>query len=62
MAHRSQVDRSIEHLAELLFGAEKGNELLKTVRPAGQPLVDNWDCLKFYVSSNVIIKAKLFLR
>ncbi|KAF3613740.1 Vacuolar-processing enzyme [Capsicum annuum] len=51
MAHRSQVDRSIEHLAELLFGAEKGNELLKTVRPAGQPLVDNWDCLKFYVKT-----------
>ncbi|TMW99260.1 hypothetical protein EJD97_002825 [Solanum chilense] len=49
MSHRSQVDSNVKHLGELLFGVEKGNEILHTVRPAGQPLVDNWDCLKSYV-------------
>uniref|UniRef100_A0A3Q7IJQ2 Legumain prodomain domain-containing protein n=1 Tax=Solanum lycopersicum TaxID=4081 RepID=A0A3Q7IJQ2_SOLLC len=46
---RSQVDNNVKHLGELLFGVEKGNEVLHTVRRAGQPLVDNWDCLKSYV-------------
>ena len=50
MSHRSQVDNNVKHLGELLFGVEKGNEVLHTVRRAGQPLVDNWDCLKSYVS------------
>uniref|UniRef100_M1B2Z7 Legumain n=1 Tax=Solanum tuberosum TaxID=4113 RepID=M1B2Z7_SOLTU len=49
MSKRSQVDNNVKHLGELLFGVEKGNEVLHSVRPAGHPLVDNWDCLKSYV-------------
>ena len=49
-SQRSQVDNNVKHLGELLFGVEKGNEVLNNVRPAGKPLVDNWDCLKSYVS------------
>ncbi|TMW96930.1 hypothetical protein EJD97_006530 [Solanum chilense] len=49
MSQRSQVDNNVKHLGDLLFGVEKGNEILHNVRPAGQPLVDNWDCLKSYV-------------
>ncbi|KAG5591373.1 hypothetical protein H5410_041887 [Solanum commersonii] len=33
----------------LIFGVEKGNEVLHSVRPAEQPLVDSWDCLKSYI-------------
>ncbi|MCD9559368.1 hypothetical protein HAX54_017274, partial [Datura stramonium] len=49
ISQRTQVDNSVKHLGELLFGVEKGNEVLHIVRPAGQSLVDNWDCLKSYV-------------
>ncbi|KAK4730054.1 hypothetical protein R3W88_023042 [Solanum pinnatisectum] len=49
ISQRSQVDNNVKHLGELLFGVEKGNEVLHSVRPAGQPLVDNWDCLESYV-------------
>uniref|UniRef100_M0ZQ71 Legumain n=1 Tax=Solanum tuberosum TaxID=4113 RepID=M0ZQ71_SOLTU len=49
MSKRNQVDNNVKHLGKLLFGVEKGNEVLHSVRPAGQPLVDNWDCLKSYV-------------
>ncbi|XP_055819309.1 vacuolar-processing enzyme-like [Solanum dulcamara] len=49
MSQRTQVDNNVKHLGELLFGVEKGNEVLNSVRPAGQPLVDNWDCFKSYV-------------
>uniref|UniRef100_A0A3Q7HN40 Legumain prodomain domain-containing protein n=1 Tax=Solanum lycopersicum TaxID=4081 RepID=A0A3Q7HN40_SOLLC len=48
-SQRSQVDYNVKHLGELLFDVEKGNEVLNSVRPARQPLVDNWDCLKSYV-------------
>jgi legumain len=51
MNHRVHVDNSIELVGKLLFGSEKGIEVLKTVRPAGQPLVDDWDCLKSMVRS-----------
>lgn len=44
------VDNSIELVGKLLFGSVNGIEMLKTVRAAGQPLVDNWDCLKSMVS------------
>lgn len=49
------MDNSAKHIGDLLFGVEKGSEVLQHVRPAAQPLVDNWDCLKSYVSSNLII-------
>ncbi|KAI3756024.1 hypothetical protein L1987_55836 [Smallanthus sonchifolius] len=49
MAHRMHVDSSIKLLGKVLFGIEKGPEVLNEVRPAGQPLVDDWDCLKTFV-------------
>ncbi|XP_009794187.2 vacuolar-processing enzyme-like [Nicotiana sylvestris] len=51
VAQRSQVDNNVKRLGELLFGVEKGNEVLQSVRPAGTPLVDDWDCLKSYVKT-----------
>ncbi|GAY60595.1 hypothetical protein WN943_000585 [Citrus x changshan-huyou] len=49
MSHRMHVDHSIKLIGKLLFGIEKGPEILNTVRPAGQPLVDDWGCLKSLV-------------
>ncbi|XP_057468481.1 vacuolar-processing enzyme-like [Actinidia eriantha] len=49
MSHRMHVDNSMEMIGKLLFGIEKGPEVLKAIRPAGQPLVDDWDCLKTLV-------------
>ncbi|KAJ4708156.1 Vacuolar-processing enzyme [Melia azedarach] len=49
MSHRMHIDQSIKLTGKLLFGIEKGSEILNTVRPAGQPLVDDWDCLKSLV-------------
>eukprot|EP00252_Welwitschia_mirabilis_P005158 TRINITY_DN1560_c0_g1_i1.p1 TRINITY_DN1560_c0_g1~~TRINITY_DN1560_c0_g1_i1.p1 ORF type:complete len:492 (+),score=93.14 TRINITY_DN1560_c0_g1_i1:150-1625(+) len=46
MAHRMQIDRSVEFVGNLLFGSEQGPALLKAVRSPGVPLVDDWDCLK----------------
>ncbi|KAJ4847408.1 hypothetical protein Tsubulata_046524 [Turnera subulata] len=46
MSHRMHIDHSVKLIGKLLFGIEKGPEVLGAVRPAGQPLVDNWDCLK----------------
>ncbi|KAG8375645.1 hypothetical protein BUALT_Bualt10G0121800 [Buddleja alternifolia] len=50
MTHRTHLDNSIKLVGKLLFGMEKGPEVLKTVRPAGQPLVDDWNCLKSLVN------------
>ncbi|XP_052210190.1 vacuolar-processing enzyme [Diospyros lotus] len=49
LSHRMHIDNSMTMIGKLLFGIEKGPEVLKTVRPAGQPLVDDWDCLKTLV-------------
>ncbi|KAK9101140.1 hypothetical protein Scep_024570 [Stephania cephalantha] len=49
MAHRMHVDHSMKLVGGLLFGFERGPEVLKAVRPAGQPLVDDWGCLKAMV-------------
>ncbi|XP_076949019.1 vacuolar-processing enzyme-like [Bidens hawaiensis] len=49
MAHRMHVDSSIKLVGKVLFGIEKGPEVMSEVRPAGQPLVDDWDCLKTFV-------------
>ncbi|XXG45956.1 hypothetical protein AAC387_Pa02g0907 [Persea americana] len=46
MSHRLHIDNSMELVGKLLFGSQRSLEVLKTVRPAGQPLVDNWNCLK----------------
>jgi legumain len=49
MARRSHVDSSVELIGNLLFGFEEGPKVLNAVRSAGQPLVDDWDCLKYMV-------------
>jgi len=49
MSHRMHIDDSVTLIGKLLFGIEEGPELLSSVRPAGQPLVDDWDCLKTLV-------------
>ncbi|KAL3633519.1 hypothetical protein CASFOL_022281 [Castilleja foliolosa] len=49
MAHRTHIDNSIKLIGKLLFGIKKGPQVLKAVRPAGQPFVDDWDCLKSLV-------------
>ncbi|KAL0297232.1 UNVERIFIED_CONTAM: Vacuolar-processing enzyme [Sesamum radiatum] len=49
MAHRTHIDNSIQLIGKLLFGIEKGPQVLNTVRRAGEPLVDDWDCLKLLV-------------
>ncbi|KAG9452417.1 hypothetical protein H6P81_005321 [Aristolochia fimbriata] len=49
VAHRSHVDSSIKLIGNLLFGSARGHSILKTVRPSGQALVDDWDCLKAMV-------------
>ncbi|CAN6336593.1 unnamed protein product [Urochloa humidicola] len=49
MSRRSQVDSSVELIGSLLFGSEEGSRVLGAVRPAGQPLADDWECLKAMV-------------
>ncbi|PKU82544.1 vacuolar-processing enzyme [Dendrobium catenatum] len=49
MTHRMHVDKSINLIGKLLFGSKKGIEVLTAVRQTGQPLVDNWACLKSMV-------------
>ncbi|KAM5565977.1 vacuolar-processing enzyme [Rosa sericea] len=51
MSHRMHIDESMKLIGKLLFGIKKGPEVLSAVRPAGQPLVDDWDCLKTMVRS-----------
>ncbi|GAB2223030.1 hypothetical protein Droror1_Dr00017165 [Drosera rotundifolia] len=46
MSHRVHVDSSMMLVGKLLFGMERSSEILQAVRPAGQPLVDDWTCLK----------------
>lgn len=52
MSHRVHLDDSIKLVGKLLFGIEKGLQVLQTARPAGQPLVDDWNCLKTLVTSS----------
>lgn len=54
MSHRMHIDDNMKLIGKLLFGIEKGPELLSSVRPAGQPLVDDWDCLKTLVPFSLI--------
>nr|GMN69307.1 hypothetical protein TIFTF001_038360 [Ficus carica]GMN69315.1 hypothetical protein TIFTF001_038368 [Ficus carica] len=49
IAHRQHVDYSINNVGNLLFGFKNSAKVLTSVRPAGQPLVDDWDCLKTLV-------------
>uniref|UniRef100_A0A0D6QUT4 Legumain prodomain domain-containing protein n=1 Tax=Araucaria cunninghamii TaxID=56994 RepID=A0A0D6QUT4_ARACU len=49
MTHRMHMDKSIKLIGKLLFGSEMGPSVLNSVRPRGQPLVDDWACLKTMV-------------
>ncbi|KXG22709.1 vacuolar-processing enzyme [Sorghum bicolor] len=49
MSRRSRVDSTMELIGGLLFGSKEGPKVLGAVRPAGQPLADDWDCLKSVV-------------
>ncbi|GMY28836.1 vacuolar-processing enzyme-like [Fagus crenata] len=49
ISHRMHIDHSVKLIGKILFGIEKGPEVLNTIRPAGLPLVDDWDCLKTMV-------------
>lgn len=46
IAHRKHLDSSIDFIGKLVFGFENGPLALEAARSSGQPLVDNWDCLK----------------
>lgn len=51
MTHRMHIDRSLKLIGKLLFGINKGPEVLTALRSAGQPLVDDWSCLKSLVNT-----------
>ncbi|WJX84944.1 legumain [Trifolium repens] len=59
MSHRMHIDDNVKLVGKLLFGMKKGPEVLTSVRPAGQPLVDDWDCLKTLVPYNTRSRTKV---
>ncbi|GKE50882.1 vacuolar-processing enzyme, partial [Tanacetum coccineum] len=44
--HRGHLDSSIDMIGVLLFGPQNGRSILHSARGSGQPLVDDWECLK----------------
>ncbi|KAG8382374.1 hypothetical protein BUALT_Bualt05G0070800 [Buddleja alternifolia] len=46
MLHREHLDGSIDTIGLVLFGAEKGPSILRSVRGHSLPLADDRDCLK----------------
>jgi legumain len=53
--HRKHLDSSVGFIGRLIFGFENGPLVLESVRSSGQPLVDDWDCLKSMVSGIFLI-------
>ncbi|RZC68478.1 hypothetical protein C5167_031694 [Papaver somniferum] len=52
MQQRKYVDGSMDLVGKFLFGtAAKASNVIKAVRPAGQPLVDDWICYKAMVET-----------
>ncbi|XP_057524189.1 vacuolar-processing enzyme-like [Amaranthus tricolor] len=50
ISQRKHVDESVQAIANVLFeDVDAAHSYLTMVRPAGQPLVDDWDCLKTMV-------------
>ncbi|KAL1352782.1 hypothetical protein AAHE18_06G192700 [Arachis hypogaea] len=49
IAQREHVDNSVKAIADHLFGEEYRASVISSVRPSGQPLVDDWDCFKNYI-------------
>ncbi|XP_048558527.1 vacuolar-processing enzyme beta-isozyme 1-like [Triticum urartu] len=46
VVHRKHLDSSIDFIGKLVFGFENGPSMIEAARSSGQPLVDDWDCLK----------------
>ncbi|KAF4404060.1 hypothetical protein G4B88_014516 [Cannabis sativa] len=47
--HRTHLDESIKLIGSLLYGPQKNEAVLNSVRSPGLPLVDDWSCLKSMV-------------
>lgn len=56
MLHRVHIDHSVDIIVKLLFGSENAPSILGRIRPSGQPLVDDWSCLK-----EMVIRFFLYL-
>jgi legumain len=54
VAHRKHLDTSVDFIGKLVFGFEKGPSMLQATRSSGQPVVDDWGCLKRMVSVGVV--------
>jgi legumain len=48
---RNHVDKAMNYVANELFGVEKGSDVFNFIRSPGQPLVDDWSCLKNLVKT-----------
>ncbi|KAM0907447.1 hypothetical protein ACQ4PT_016119 [Festuca glaucescens] len=46
VVHRKHLDSSVDFIGKLLFGFDNGPSMLEAPRSSGQPVVDDWDCLK----------------
>ncbi|RDX76791.1 hypothetical protein CR513_43174, partial [Mucuna pruriens] len=51
IAHREHVDNVVHLVGDILFGEEKSSTMMLHVRPAGQPLVDDWNCFKTLIKT-----------
>ncbi|KAI3455749.1 hypothetical protein Pfo_012412 [Paulownia fortunei] len=51
ISSRMLVDNKVKQISKFFFGAKRGIAMLHTVRPGGQPLVDDWSCLKTFVKT-----------
>nr|XP_004499587.1 vacuolar-processing enzyme gamma-isozyme-like [Cicer arietinum] len=46
ISHRKHDDQSVYLIWKLLFGEDTTSTMMANLRSAGQPLVDDWDCLR----------------
>ncbi|TKY63156.1 Vacuolar-processing enzyme [Spatholobus suberectus] len=51
IAQREHVDNVVHLIGDLLFREENSSTMMLHVRPAGQPLVDDWDCFKTLIKT-----------
>ncbi|CAO2823711.1 unnamed protein product [Amaranthus hypochondriacus] len=51
LTHRAHIDSTFQMMGKALFGDQKGHDMIKTVRSAGKPIVDDWDCFKNLVGT-----------
>ena len=54
---RKHMDYSINHIGELLFGNGSSSKVLETVRPSGQPIVDDWNRFKMLVGPYFLLSC-----